>query len=179
MTNYGLLQNYLAGGEEPTATVSGYIRNTKEVEKLKFFSDVPALSECPVKLKDLLAEGQAGTPAQKEYGTKYVDPTQVRDGKAQANEMLLIGPVVLEAFGIIEGYPDGTFRGYNELTRAEAITILNRLAVPLARVSKLSVDDYFKVKVNKGVFAPDGTELPYCAVKEFGTGNTPEGIVLV
>jgi len=57
----------------------------------------------------------------------YIEPTDIEYGFRDVNEKSRIVDLMVGA-GILSGYPDGTFRPDNLISRAEAVTILNKIS---------------------------------------------------
>lgn len=91
----------------------------------------------------------------------------------------------LAAQGVVGGYPDGTFRPDNPLTRAEAVTIIDRFLTPLTtrldrleaqtadRAPALVIDDGLAVKFEEVSHSVDEERLAV-AVKGFVRNTSAE-----
>ncbi|TCK98914.1 S-layer family protein, partial [Natranaerovirga hydrolytica] len=81
-------------------------------------------------------------------GEYYINPIDVKYERELAPIWFYLAPVFLEKEGIFAGYTDGSFKGYNHITRAEAIAVLNRYTTPLLRThtKEESVEAYIARK---------------------------------
>ncbi|TCK99234.1 S-layer family protein, partial [Natranaerovirga hydrolytica] len=81
-------------------------------------------------------------------GEYYINPIDVKYERELAPIWFYLAPVFLEKEGIFAGYTDGSFKGYNHITRAEAIAVLNRYTTPLLRTNtkEESVEAYIARK---------------------------------
>jgi hypothetical protein len=163
----GLEETYGGDGTDFDVIINAITENS-DTSSIKFFSDVPSYSE--IELTSSVLEVMAGlhldiSEEEKEFGEYYVNPDLVEKGLDEVPEYYLTATVLCEKMGIVSGYPDGTFNGNGEITRAEACAIINRLAVEIVRQDKseLSINAYMYYKTGLEKYNTEGVQAELIA----------------
>ncbi|TCK98171.1 S-layer family protein [Natranaerovirga hydrolytica] len=125
-----------------------------DVNDLKFFTDNFSMNEVEYSMEDLI--NKAGdntriTDEEKAFGEYYINPVDVQNSKEKVPAWFVLEPIILERFGIYAGYTDGSFGGYSNITRAESVSVLNRLTTPILRTenNNKTLEKYFEEKVEE------------------------------
>ncbi|MFP4697403.1 MAG: S-layer homology domain-containing protein [Eubacteriales bacterium] len=146
---------YVDGDNEAADQVLEYALKP-EVKGIKFFTDNYSINETELTLSELKNKaGQHSNSAEEQdFGEYYIKPEDVKSGKEGTPEWYALQPIFLERWGIIAGYEDGSFKGYNEITRAEAVAFINRYCTPILRTENIekSTEGYFYSKTELEFF---------------------------
>ncbi|MCT4686576.1 S-layer homology domain-containing protein [Vallitalea sp.] len=132
--------DYISIDKEHDGKVLEYAMK-ESVKNFRFFGDNITVAEAGLSMNQLKEMKGQHTHIKKEetmFGEYYINPIDVKAKIEKVPEWYALEPIFLEKHGIIQGYPDGEYKGYNQMTRAEAVAFINRVATPILRKNKLN-----------------------------------------